>query len=589
MIPDRDAWCVRRLLTGNDLDGERECVSNAFRPLIDQLSGLRIEDRVPAWEKFLEGQADSEGLTLAVSRQSPDDPAPDGDEIEEEDAGGWEPISLPTLPPPEPFPADVLPGPVVALIDAGAESIGCPRDFLGLTVLVVASGVIGRSVRLLLKDSYFVGASIFAVNVAIASDGKTPAQMLVKLAISWIEERLRASFEEALRRRAEELAADPDAVARSRPRLAPPPEPKLPRLEIDDFTMEIVPALLAENPRGLVSIQDELTSLLRGLNQYKGGRGNDRSILLKIWSGDTIKKDRVGHPNHMPIIVLHPFLSILGGIPPDMLFEMTLAKGGSDGFLDRFLFAYPESNPVPLWSERGVPDHLKVEWSEIIGRIWDRKLAAKDGGLGPHTARFTPEGKRLWVEMFDRHASEMNAEDFPPDLRSPWGKLREYAGRLALVLACLRHASDPFEEPEALPEVREEDVRGAWRLVVYFKNHARRVRAVLAHGRDLWGGEAGKVIFDWIRAKKITTFEVHVNNPLTHRDAFNPNDPAATPDVVNLTYGINFEAYQSSVLTLGFVTPVTGPRPFDYEALVLLNIRFGRSRARAVSLPFLGG
>ena len=85
------------------------------------------------------------------------------------------------------------------------------------------------------------------------------------------------------------------------------------------------------------------------------------------------------------------------------------------------------------------------------------------------------------------------------------------------------------------------------------------------------------------------TFEVHVNNPLTHRDAFNPNDPAATPDVVNLTYGINFEAYQSSVLTLGFVTPVTGPRPFDYEALVLLNIRFGRSRARAVSLPFLGG
>jgi len=31
-----------------------------------------------------------------------------------------------------------------------------------------------------------------------------------------------------------------------------------------------------------------------------------------------------------------------------------------------------------------------------------------------------------------------------------------------------------------------------------------------------------------------------------------------------------------------FVTPVTGPRPFDYEALVLFNFRFGRSARRAI-------
>jgi hypothetical protein len=86
------------------------------------------------------------------------------------------------------------------------------------------------------------------------------------------------------------------------------------------------------------------------------------------------------------------------------------------------------------------------------------------------------------------------------------------------------------------------------------------------------------------------TFEVHVNTPFNHRDAFNPNDPSGTPDFVNLTYGINFQFRQRSVLTFGIVTPVTGPRPFDLEALALLNIFFGRSRnvARG-ALPMIGG
>ena len=36
---------------------------------------------------------------------------------------------------------------------------------------------------------------------------------------------------------------------------------------------------------------------------------------------------------------------------------------------------------------------------------------------------------------------------------------------------------------------------------------------------------------------------------------------------------VNFEFYRTSVLTFGLVTPITNPRPFDLEALVLLNFR----------------
>jgi hypothetical protein len=86
------------------------------------------------------------------------------------------------------------------------------------------------------------------------------------------------------------------------------------------------------------------------------------------------------------------------------------------------------------------------------------------------------------------------------------------------------------------------------------------------------------------------TFEVHVNTPLTHRDPFNRNDPGGVPDVVNLTYGLNFEFNHRSVLTFGLVTPVTGPRPFDFEALILFNFHFGGTRAEPRPMPpMIGG
>ncbi|MGC8639316.1 MAG: hypothetical protein ACP5XB_05485 [Isosphaeraceae bacterium] len=84
------------------------------------------------------------------------------------------------------------------------------------------------------------------------------------------------------------------------------------------------------------------------------------------------------------------------------------------------------------------------------------------------------------------------------------------------------------------------------------------------------------------------TFEVHVNDPLNHRDWFNANDISGTADMVDLTYGVNVGISQQAVLTFGWVTPVTGPRPFNYEAIVLFNWRFGRSR-RGASPPILGG
>lgn len=90
----------------------------------------------------------------------------------------------------------------------------------------------------------------------------------------------------------------------------------------------------------------------------------------------------------------------------------------------------------------------------------------------------------------------------------------------------------------------------------------------------------------WITAI-VPTAEVHVNTPLNHRNPYNPLDPSASANVVNFTEGLNIEFNRRSILTLGIVTPTTSPKPFDIEALVLFNFRFGGSRRNPP--PMLGG
>ena len=85
----------------------------------------------------------------------------------------------------------------------------------------------------------------------------------------------------------------------------------------------------------------------------------------------------------------------------------------------------------------------------------------------------------------------------------------------------------------------------------------------------------------------VPTAEVHINTPLNHRNPYDPNDPAGSANVVNLTEGVSFEFRRRSILTLGIVTPVTSPKPFDVEALILFNVRFGGSRRTLP--PMLGG
>jgi hypothetical protein len=69
----------------------------------------------------------------------------------------------------------------------------------------------------------------------------------------------------------------------------------------------------------------------------------------------------------------------------------------------------------------------------------------------------------------------------------------------------------------------------------------------------------------------VPTVEVHVTTPLNHRDS---QAQIRVPDIVDVTGGVHLGIGGSSIVSLGLSVPLTGPRPFNVEALAQLNWRF---------------
>ena len=87
----------------------------------------------------------------------------------------WPPLKLNECPAVEPFPVDVYPRDVALFVREIAGAIGCPEDFVGLPVLIVAGAAIGRSVSLRLRRNHFTSGSLYGMNVGGPSSGKSPA------------------------------------------------------------------------------------------------------------------------------------------------------------------------------------------------------------------------------------------------------------------------------------------------------------------------------------------------------------------------------------------------------------------------------
>src|SRR5262249_33641342 len=158
----------------------------------------------------------------------------------------------------------------------------------------------------------------------------------------------------------------------------------------------------------------ELSSLMTGMNQYKeGGKGSDRQIYLQFWDCESVEIDRKSNLDGIPLRVHRPFVGIVGTIQPKTLRLLSEDAGRAldDGFLDRFLFSYPEPRPDTEESWREVSKATAEGWNNAVKRLLDLNMEFADdtGERRPRVVGLDDEGKEAWRRFTRAHSNEVNS------------------------------------------------------------------------------------------------------------------------------------------------------------------------------------
>jgi Protein of unknown function (DUF3987) len=371
-------------------------------------------------------------------------------------------LPLGEIPDPPDFPLEVFPRVAVRIINEVSAAVNCPKDYAAVAAIGVSSIAVAGRVRLLIKRGWTVSASTYVAYIAPPGDGKTAPLSIMRGPLDAWESTKRKEWEAvtAVWEQTEENEGDEK-----------PPAPILDRRVASNTTMESLLIVLRDNPNGIILIKNELSGLFTGMNQYKGGKGDDRQQFIDLWDGVPIHRDRKSDKECPFIHIEKPFLSILGTLQPavvPLLHGDDGRRAGGlrlrDGLFDRFLLSWacPREDTGETWAE--VSDSAVAGWEGLITKL----LNLSEDAL----ARPTEGAREVWVNFTRELAAERNSGTLPDLLREQWAKMKTYVLRLGVVLHSLRWAAGEVTE---LASLDGETLSRAVKLVRYFMGHARRV------------------------------------------------------------------------------------------------------------------
>jgi hypothetical protein len=410
----------------------------------------------------------------------------------------WQPFRLEEMPDAPAFPIDALPSPLRSYAIELASALGAPLSFVGPAMLAVASAAIGQSARLRVRETWYGSTLLNVILVAKPGRSKSPVGRNVVAPLSAIDQRLRTASTKL-----REEWVEKKRLREKGPDAPPPgPEPMQLRAIVRDFTRESLIVILQDNPRGLLCDPDEASGWINSFDQYKP-QGNDRQFWLSMWCNMPISYDRKG--GRESINVTFPFVTVLGGIQPDMLSCLGDSRGRDDGFTDRILLVYPSDSEFPprRWNETELSQNSEQLWSDVIERLYQTPMLVQDDVAVPHDVAFIPEAKGVFIEWYDRHFEESETSSFPEQMAGTWSKMASHCARLALILSRLRWACEPEKTHSHPYSISVGDVFDAIALTDFFKGHQTRARIKMTSGT---GSRDADTILKWIKRHSLSEF-----------------------------------------------------------------------------------
>jgi hypothetical protein len=427
----------------------------------------------------------------------------------------------------KPFPVDVLPEPVRALVVEGAKAIGCDASFIALPLLSSAAAAIGTTYRVELKPGWTEPAIVWTAIVGLSGTMKTPAFKLAMKALRKAQAKAFKEYEAArpgweaehLRYEAELAAWKRQAAKGHGDAGDPPTKPDAliaRRYIVSDTTTEALAPMLRDNPRGVLLARDELAGWLGSFDRYaKSGKGGgDSAHWLSMHSGDAMTIDRkTGIPPtiHVPSAAV----SITGGIQPGTLRRALGQEHHESGMAARILFAMPPRKPK-RWTEASVSASTESAVTAVFDGLLSLRADVDDeGDERPWILPLTESAKAAWRAFYDEHAREQMGLD--EDLSAAWSKLEACAVRLTMLVHLMRWAGGDPVVPVSTTPVDAVSMAAGVALAQWFGDEAKRVYAILSESED--DAETRRLV-EWIESKGGTvTARDLTRGPREYRDA----------------------------------------------------------------------
>lgn len=411
------------------------------------------------------------------------------------------------LAPVPPFPVDAFPEPLRSAIVTGAAALGAPADFVAAGFLASVSTLVGSRVRIELRNGWRESASLYLAAVGEPSSKKTPALRWGLRPVHRVQAALFADAKARAKEAAQRTEEDDSNEA------AHESAPEARHVAVADITVEALFEVLDGNVGGVCAAWDELGGWVKGQNAYRNGFGSDREFWQAAWSTAPYYVDRKtrAEDGRRLSYMLYPFVTVVGGIQPDLLLELTTTSrgrpAGRDGMLERLLFAWPEGGVARPGAP--VPEDVSEAARALFARLEEVRFVRVDGHLEEvresSVVSLSEDGRLAWATVEDGHWAEQENAAVPGWWKGVSGKLHAYHARLALILAVAREGGVP-------PAVTAEDIRAAGNLIHYFRATAQRAwtwlygakllkryAAILASARR--HGARGVTVRDAVRAE----------------------------------------------------------------------------------------
>lgn len=405
-----------------------------------------------------------------------------------------EPRPLPdSLPPVPSFDPEMLPETIRGYVMDVSQRMQSAPDYAAVVAVCALSAVLGRKVLIRPKqyDDWTVTPTAWGAVIGGPSTMKSPSLAEMIKPVQGIESSAAAEWGERIKlHKAEAEAADIEAglAKRTAKKLIEDGRkeeavmylaaadsiedaPALPRIIVNDASVEALGERLRENPNGLLLVRDELSGWISLMMQED--HQSDRAFFLEAFNGNaSFTYDRIGRGT---VRIEHCTLSVIGGIQPSKI--TSLVRGAvrgtaDDGLIQRMQLAvWPDPKKHWRWIDRAPDPGARTRYFEAFERLHNLELPCNEDG--PPCLHFTPQAQTMFIEWMEELQAEARSGDMPEAVQSHLLKMPKTVAGLALLFELLEGGTEAVSEIATARALEWAD---------YLRGHANRLYSAATQG-----------------------------------------------------------------------------------------------------------